>query len=101
MFPPGTLHPVHAQNPPVHVLRYDKPHILPPFYFLDEKEIEKDWIQVKAAAEKLLNDINTSGNSRRGEAFVLVEKAGFDYHIYGSGDDRTVIRANKRDDDDK
>jgi len=33
-----------------------------PFYFLDEKEIEKDWIQVKAAAEKLLNDINTSGN---------------------------------------
>ena len=45
--------------------------------------------------------INTSGNSRRGEAFVLVEKAGFDYHIYGSGDDRVVIRANKRDDDDK
>ena len=45
--------------------------------------------------------INTSSNSRRGEAFVLVEKSGFDYHIYGSGDDRTVIRANKRDDDDK
>ena len=32
--------------------------------------------------------INTSGNARRGEAFVLVEKSGFDYHIYGSGDDR-------------
>ena len=32
--------------------------------------------------------INTSGNSRRGEAFVLVEKADFNYHIYGSGDDR-------------
>jgi hypothetical protein len=45
--------------------------------------------------------INTSSNSRRGEAFVLVEKAELDYHIYGSGDDRTVIRANKRDDDDK
>ncbi len=45
--------------------------------------------------------INTSSNSRRGEAFVLVEKAGFDYHIYGTGDDRVVIRANKRDDDDK
>ena len=28
-----------------------------PFYFLDEAEIEKDWIQIKAAAEKLLNDI--------------------------------------------
>jgi hypothetical protein len=45
--------------------------------------------------------INTSGNSRHGEAFVLVEKAEFNYHIYGSGDDRTVVRAAKRDDDDK
>jgi hypothetical protein len=45
--------------------------------------------------------INTSGNSRHGEAFVLVEKADFNYHIYGSGDDRTVVRAAKRDDDDK
>jgi hypothetical protein len=41
--------------------------------------------------------INTSRNDRRGEAFVLVEKADFNYHIYGSGDDRVVIRANKRD----
>jgi hypothetical protein len=40
--------------------------------------------------------INTSANSRRGEAFVLVEKADFNYHIYGSGDDRQVVRANKR-----
>ena len=45
--------------------------------------------------------INTSGNSRHGEAFVLVEKAGFNYHIYGSGEDRVVVRAAKRDDDDK
>jgi hypothetical protein len=45
--------------------------------------------------------INTSGNSRHGDAFVLVEKAEFNYHIYGSGDDRTVVRAAKRDDDDK
>jgi hypothetical protein len=43
--------------------------------------------------------INTSQNSRRGEAFVLVEKADFNYHIYGTGDDRVVIRASKRDDD--
>jgi hypothetical protein len=43
--------------------------------------------------------INTSQNSRRGEAFVLVEKADFNYHIYGTGDDRAVIRASKRDDD--
>jgi hypothetical protein len=43
--------------------------------------------------------INTSGNSRHGEAFVLVEKADFDYHIYGSGEDRRVVRAAKRDDD--
>ena len=45
--------------------------------------------------------INTSGNSRHGEAFVLVEKADFNYHIYGSGEDRVVVRAAKRDDDDK
>jgi hypothetical protein len=43
--------------------------------------------------------INTSGNSRHGEAFVLVEKADLNYHIYGSGDDRVVVRAAKRDDD--
>lgn len=43
--------------------------------------------------------INTSQNSRRGEAFVLVEKADFNYHIYGTGEDRLVIRAAKRDDD--
>jgi hypothetical protein len=45
--------------------------------------------------------INTSGNSRHGQAFVLVEKADFDFHIYGSGADRVVVRAAKRDDDDK
>src|SRR3954470_7647577 len=45
--------------------------------------------------------INTSGNSRHGEAFVLVHKDDFDYHIYGSGADRVVVRAPKRDDDDK
>ena len=44
--------------------------------------------------------INTSGNSRHGKAFVLVEKADFHYHIYGSGPDRLVVRANKRDVDD-
>jgi acid phosphatase family membrane protein YuiD len=45
--------------------------------------------------------INTSSNSRRGEAFVLVEKSDFDYHIYGTGADRVVIRAAKRDDEAK
>ena len=43
--------------------------------------------------------INTTHNSRRGEAFVLVEKADADFHIYGSGADRIVIRIPKRDDD--
>jgi hypothetical protein len=43
--------------------------------------------------------INTSHNSRRGEAFVLAEKADANYHIYGTGADRVVIRAAKRDDD--
>jgi hypothetical protein len=41
--------------------------------------------------------INTSANARHGQAFVLVDKADFDYHIYGSGADRVVVRAAKRD----
>jgi hypothetical protein len=45
--------------------------------------------------------INTSGNSRHGQAFVLVEKSDVNFHIYGSGDDRVVVRAAKRDDEDK
>jgi hypothetical protein len=43
--------------------------------------------------------INTSGNSRHGEAFVLVRKDGIEYHIYGTGKDREVV-AIKRDDED-
>jgi len=46
--------------------------------------------------------INTSGNKRHGEAFVLVHKAGVEYHIYGTGADREVIALEprkKRDDD--
>jgi hypothetical protein len=35
--------------------------------------------------------INTSGNARHGEAFVLVRKGGVEYHIYGSGKDRLVV----------
>ena len=48
--------------------------------------------------------INTSGNDRRGEAFVLVDKLGVEYHIYGSGADRRSSRSTRRrestDDDD-
>ena len=46
--------------------------------------------------------INTSGNKRHGEAFVLVHKQGIEYHIYGSGADREVVALeprSKRDDD--
>jgi hypothetical protein len=35
--------------------------------------------------------VNTSGNVRHGEAFVLVRKHGVEYHIYGSGSDRLVV----------
>ena len=35
--------------------------------------------------------INTSGNVRHGQAFVLVRKNGKEYHIYGSGKDRLVV----------
>jgi hypothetical protein len=53
----------------------------------------------KAGTDVKLHKGETSQNSRRGEAFVLVEKADFDYHIYGTGADRQVVRASKRDDD--
>ena len=46
--------------------------------------------------------VNTSGNARHGEAFVLVHKQGIEYHIYGSGADREVIALEprkKRDDE--
>jgi hypothetical protein len=35
--------------------------------------------------------INTSGNERHGEAFVLARRDGVEYHIYGSGKDRLVV----------
>jgi hypothetical protein len=35
--------------------------------------------------------VNTSGNSRHGEAFVLARRNGVEYHIYGSGKDRLVV----------
>jgi hypothetical protein len=40
--------------------------------------------------------VNTSGNKRHGEAFVLVHKAGVEYHIYGTGADREVIALEPR-----
>jgi restriction endonuclease Mrr len=42
--------------------------------------------------------VNTSGNSRHGEAFVLVRKHGVEYHIYGTGKDREVVALEPRDD---
>jgi hypothetical protein len=42
--------------------------------------------------------VNTSGNSRHGEAFVLVRKHGIEYHIYGSGADRHVVALDPDDD---
>jgi hypothetical protein len=35
--------------------------------------------------------VNTSGNKRDGEAFVLVKRHGIEYHIYGTGKNRQVI----------
>ena len=45
--------------------------------------------------------INTSGNKRHGEAFVLVNKGGVEHHIYGAGADREIIELNPRDEDDE
>jgi|tagenome__1003787_1003787.scaffolds.fasta_scaffold20922193_3 hypothetical protein len=36
--------------------------------------------------------VNTSGNERNGEAFVLVHRHGVEYHIYGTGKERKVVR---------
>jgi hypothetical protein len=35
--------------------------------------------------------VNTTHNKRAGQAFVLVERNGVEYHIYGTGKDRTVV----------
>jgi hypothetical protein len=35
--------------------------------------------------------LNTSGNKRDGQAFVLVKRDGKEFHIYGSGKDRVVV----------
>jgi hypothetical protein len=43
--------------------------------------------------------INMTNNKRRGQAFVLVERNGREYHIYGSGKDRLVVALRKRDPD--
>jgi hypothetical protein len=45
--------------------------------------------------------INTSGNKRHGDAFVLVNKGGIEYHIYGTGADREVVALKPRDEDDE
>ncbi len=41
--------------------------------------------------------INRSGNSRDGEAFVLVKRNGREFHIYGTGADRQVVPIAKGD----
>jgi hypothetical protein len=45
--------------------------------------------------------INTSGNKRHGDAFVLVNKLGVEYHIYGTGADREVIALKREEKEDE
>jgi hypothetical protein len=35
--------------------------------------------------------LNTSHNKRNGQAFVMVERNGVQYHVYGTGKNRTVV----------
>jgi hypothetical protein len=44
--------------------------------------------------------LNTSGNKRDGQAFVLVKRDGKEYHIYGSGKDRLVVCLKRAEDAD-
>jgi hypothetical protein len=39
--------------------------------------------------------LNTTHNKRAGQAFVLVERNGVQYHIYGTGKDRHVVEMRK------
>jgi hypothetical protein len=41
--------------------------------------------------------LNTSGNVRDGQTFALVMKEGREFHIYGTGSDRTIIGLRKPD----
>jgi hypothetical protein len=39
--------------------------------------------------------INNSGNSRDGDAFLIVKRAGREFHIYGTGEDRSVYEVGR------
>jgi hypothetical protein len=39
--------------------------------------------------------INNTGNKRDGEAFLIVKRHGREFHIYGSGEDRTVYEVGR------
>jgi hypothetical protein len=45
--------------------------------------------------------LNTSGNERDGQAFVLVKRDGKEFHIYGSGKDRLVVCLKRKEDADE
>ena len=42
--------------------------------------------------EKKGQYVNQSGNARDGDTFKLVKRDGFEYHVYGTGADRTIVR---------
>ncbi|MEA2322074.1 MAG: hypothetical protein QOD81_1924 [Solirubrobacteraceae bacterium] len=39
--------------------------------------------------------VNDSGNARDGDAFVMVKRGGREFHIYGTGSDRTVFEVGR------
>jgi hypothetical protein len=39
--------------------------------------------------------INNSGNSRDGDAFLIVKRAGREFHVYGTGEDRSVYEVGR------
>jgi hypothetical protein len=40
--------------------------------------------------------INLSGNVRSGQAFDLISRGGHEFHVYGTGKDRTVVEVGKQ-----
>jgi hypothetical protein len=42
--------------------------------------------------------LNTSGNKRSGQAFVMVKRDGKEFHVYGTGKDRLVVCLKRAED---
>src|ERR687891_656737 len=92
-----TFQLVHKNGKEYHIYGSGKDRLVVGFHVPDKGHA---YAEITSGAREGMY-INTSGNKRHGEAFVLVNKGGVEYHIYGTGADREVVALKPRDDDDK